>query len=124
MAHFHINDLNQTPIYQICTSNDAYIFGLKEGQVLVHLDPAFMQRDNGLLVGIDPRFKNFYIVDQDHRVVQKLNIEWNECNFQDSPIPTESVSNSETKVPIFWLSFILVFSILFMLKRGMRCKRY
>jgi hypothetical protein len=124
MAHFHINDSNQTPTYQICTSNDAHIIGLKDGQVLVHLDPAYMQKDNGLLVGIDPRFKNFYIVDQNHLVVQKLDIEWTECSFGGSEVLIEPVTNNETKFTLIWLSLTLLFLIFFLIKRGIRCKRY
>lgn len=124
MAYFHINDPNQTPTYQFCAFNEPYLFGLEVGQVLVHLDPAFMQKDNGLMVGVDQRFTNFYVINQEHQIVNKLNINWNDCLVSKVDSVQITIKEEDVQVPVFWFSLILVFLIMMMIKRVVRCKRY
>lgn len=124
MAYFHINDPNQTPTHQICTINEPFISGLKEGQVLVHLDPAYMQKDNGLLVGIDDRFSSFYVINQDHVVVKRLNIDWRDCISPSSASIQTVIKSNDVNVPVFWLYSIFVFFIIIMIKKVIRCKHY
>ncbi|HCT63155.1 MAG TPA: hypothetical protein DIC19_03545 [Erysipelotrichaceae bacterium] len=124
MAYFHVNDPNQTPINQICVFNEPYISGLEVGQVLVHLDPAFMQKDNGLMVGVDHRFTSFYVINQDHLIIDKLNITWNNCLITKSDSVQTKIIEEEVRIPVFWFSFISVFMIMMMIKRVIRCKRY
>lgn len=124
MAYFHVNEPNQTPTYQFCMLNEPYITGLESGQVLVHLDPAFMQRDNGLLVGVDQRFKDFYIVNEKNIVVSKLSIEWNECiNSASNPL-IETSQLHDNRTPIFWIGLISLFIISTMIKRMKPCKHF
>ncbi len=124
MAYFHVNDPNQTPTYQFCTFSEPYIYGLEPGQILVHLEPAFMQKDNGLLVGIDHRFTNFYVTNQDLIIVKKLNIEWRDCINSSSTSIQAVINKDVVKVPEFWFYFIFVFLIMIIIKRVIRCKRY
>lgn len=124
MAYFHINDPNQTPTHQFCTFNEPYLFGLEAGQVLVHLEPTFMQKDNGLLVGVDQRFTNFYVINQEHLIIDRLNITWNECLSSKIDSIQKIVNKEDVQIPVFWFSLISVFLIMLMIKRVIRCKRY
>lgn len=122
MAYFHVNDQNQTPTYKFCMLNEPHITGLERGEVLVHLDPAFMQIDNGLLVGVDQRFKNFYIINENHVIVSKLSIEWVECITNASSGLTESKPSQDIKIPFIWISLISLFIFILIIKRMKQCK--
>ena len=124
MAYFHVNDPYRTPITHLCTLNDVYLSGLQKNQVLLHLEPAFMQKDNGLMVGVDQRFTNFYIVDQDHLIVDRLNIEWKDCIKSSTEATFTADSKNDIRLPIYFLSIVFLLIIMIMMKRVARCKRY
>ena len=124
MAYFHINDLNQTPTTSVCTNNELHVFGLRSDQVILHIDPSFMQRDNGLMVGIDSRFKHFYIVNQNHVIEDELEIEWRDCMQSDYQVQINEIDKEEPAKPLFVISFIVLLLFLYVIKRGIRCKRF
>ena len=124
MAYFHINDPNQTPTYQFCMINEPYISGLEEGQVLIHLEPVYMQKDNGLMVGIDHRFTSFYVINQDHIIVKRLNINWRECINSSSASIQKGIEADDVHVSLYWFCIIFVFLIIIMIRKVLRCKHY
>lgn len=102
-----------------CIYNDIYIFNLKEGELLISYDPSFMQNSNGLLVGIDSRFKEFYVINRDRIIVKTLNLEWiNNCNL-DNDISEFKETNNYT---LLYLGASILISVLFI--KYIRGKKY
>ncbi len=124
MTFFHINDSIQTPTYQVCTSNEVYIFGMEQGQILIHIDPAYMQKDNGLLVGINERFSHFYIINQERIIVNELTLDWRDCGTSRSIEQMQPKGKDIIDYPVPWFGFGFFILILFALIRRIRCKRY
>lgn len=123
MAYFHINDRDQSEVEIICPYNDLFITGLKSDQSIVHQNPSFMQRDNGLVIGVDQRFTVFYVVDKNMQILKKLHIEWSDCKeeFNESNTLQSSEPNG---IPLGFISIslILVLIPLIWLKRRKLCK--
>lgn len=117
MANFYNseNTIINTGFEYPCLSEDIYILGLKEGEVLVSYNPQFMQNTNGLIIGIDSRFTHFYIVKNNKSMVKSLRLNWiNDCStILNIPIKTPNY------YPIIGISIIgtLVLIIYFQLKR-------
>jgi len=98
-----------------CIYNDIYIFNLKEGELLISYDPSFMQNSNGLLVGIDSRFKEFYVIDRNQVIIKELNLQWiDNCNLIND---IDELNESDNYIFIY-LGVSILISVLFIkLKR-------
>ena len=123
MAYFHINDPYQNEVSILCPDNELYITGLYQNQSLFHKDPSFIQRDNGLVIGVDQRFTHFYVVDKNMQIIKKLHIDWSEC--KEELYQSNNMQNSETYVvPLGFVGIGLIFVLipLIWLKRKRRCK--
>lgn len=103
------NEIIETAYEYPCIFNDIYIFNLKKGELLISYDPSFMQNTNGLLVGIDSRFKEFYVINKDKVIVKTLNLNWvNNCDLN-----YEKVKINEIKIDMFlYLGAFILFSVL------------
>jgi len=117
MANFYNADniIIDTVFEYPCLYKDIYILGLNEGEVLISYNPQFMQNTNGMVIGIDSRFKQFYIVNSDNSILKSLKLIWN-SNCSD-------ISNTSVKtnnyVPIIGISivFTLVLIVIVVLIR-------
>lgn len=103
------NEIIETAYEYPCIFSDIYIFNLKKGELLISYDPSFMQNTNGLLVGIDSRFKEFYVINKDKVIVKTLNLNWvNNCDLN-----YEKVKINEIEIDIFlYLGAFILFSVL------------
>jgi len=117
MANFYNseNTIVDTGFEYPCKSEDIYILGLKEGEVLISYNPQFMQNTNGQIIGIDSRFTHFYIMKSNKSIVKSLELNWiNDC----SSIPIIPIK-TQNYYPIIGISIlgVLVLIIYFQLKR-------
>lgn len=89
MTNFY-NTLNEitTLAYEFpCEYDELEIKGLKEGEILISYSPNYIQNSNGIVVGIDSRFTNFYVLNTKKEVINTLELTWiNDC---DSTIVNE-----------------------------------
>lgn len=104
-----------------CVYEDIYISGLNENNLLVSYHPSFMQNSNGMVIGIDSRFTNFYVIDQDQNVLKKLELKWiDNCETNS---PTESQKNDNHYFNLLYGSILTILIIIFVIqkiKRGSR----
>lgn len=113
------NEIVDTAYEYPCIYNDIYILNLKEGELLVSYDPSFMQNSNGLLVGIDSRFKEFYVINRDQIIIERLSLQWiNDC---DSFNTITEYKDSNNHIYLY-LGALILFSVLFI--KYIKGKRY
>jgi hypothetical protein len=122
MAYFSNIDEhgNGLPIDYACVYEDIFINGLKDGEFLYSHQPHFLMLGNGRIVGINESFRNFYVIDEQRVVLQKLTLMWNEdClenqerSLSQKPIMNASALASEAGVS----SFLMIMLILLTLRR-------
>lgn len=117
MANFYNADniIIDTVFEYPCLYEDIYILGLNEGEVLISYNPQFMQNTNGMVIGIDSRFTQFYIVKSDNSILKSLKLNWrSDCsNISNSSVKTNNY------VPLFGISvvFTLILIAFVFLKR-------
>ena len=100
-----------------CIYEDIYIFNMDENQLLISYEPSFMQNTNGIVIGIDSRFTNFYIIDKDNIIIKSLKINWiNDCSESVVELETNSF-NYKNYLFITLLIVTLVIIVLLKLKR-------
>lgn len=112
MANFYNlnNKIIDTAYEYPCIYDDIYILNLKEGELLISYSPSFMQNTNGLLVGIDSRFNEFYVINRDKIIVKTLNLQWsNDCNATSQAIEVHTTNNYY----ILYLGALVLISVLF-----------
>jgi uncharacterized Fe-S cluster-containing radical SAM superfamily protein len=113
------NEIVDTAYEYPCIYNDIYILNLKEGELLISYDPSFMQNSNGLLVGIDSRFKEFYVINRNQVIVKRLSLQWiNNCDFVNSITEYKEPDN----YTFLYLGAFILISVLFI--KYIRGKRY
>lgn len=123
MANFtNSQDLIIDSAYEYpCIYEDIYISGLNENNLLISYDPSFMQNANGMVIGIDSRFTNFYIIDKNQNILKSLELKWlNNCTINEQ---LESQKNDNQFFYIIFGLFlvnILIIVVLNKMKRGTR----
>lgn len=118
MANFYNADniIIDTVFEYPCLYEDIYILGLNEGEVLISYNPQFMQNTNGMVIGVDSRFTQFYIVKSDNSISKSLKLNWNnDCS---------NISNSSVKsnnyAPLIGISIVftlILFAFVFLKRR-------
>jgi len=113
------NEIVDTAYEYPCIYNDIYILNLKEEELLVSYDPSFMQNSNGLLVGIDSRFKDFYVINRDQIIIKRLSLQWiNDCEFNSSITEYKDPNNNTS----LYLGASILILVLFI--KYVRGKKY
>ncbi len=91
--------------YGNCGVSKVYLNGLKEGELLMSETPFLLQNVNGIVAGIDERFRTLKLVKND-TVIQTLNLEW-----KNSCIEASQIAMINIKSPISPKSLINTFGI-------------
>lgn len=100
-----------------CIYEDIYISGLNDNNLLISYNPSFMQNTNGLIIGIDSRFTDFYVIDQNQKVIEKLELKWiNNCDIQ--PTIETQINENQSFYLLYGLIFIIIVIILVIRKKG------
>lgn len=70
--------ISTIPIFP-CVSEEIFVMGLKEGEKLVSHTPFIIFNDNGLAVGLDSSFKQFYHLDSKGENLNIINLTFNDA---------------------------------------------
>lgn len=85
----HVTEFSTYP----CVLEEVFIMGLKEGEKLISYDPFIIFSHNGLAVGINESFNQFYLIDKTSKVLDTLNLSWKtECFEQIEETNHEEVN--------------------------------
>ena len=119
MVHFaQLNDNGKLlPINKACIHKDIFVVGLNEDEILYSKEPHYIQNENGLLVGINPQYSRFYVMNKERNVVQTLPILWSEVcttvNDETFLFATDVQANSinYSNLMIGFIVFVLIASM-------------
>ena len=64
-------------VFGNCGISHVYLSGLKEGEAIISEEPYLIQNVNGIIAGIDQRFKAFKVV-SNNQVIDSIDLEWND----------------------------------------------
>lgn len=104
-----------------CVYEDIYISGLNENNLLISYSPSFMQNSDGMVIGIDSRFTNFYVIDQEQNVLEKLELKWiNNCELNST---IETQKNNNHYFYLLYGSILTILIIIFVIKKIKRGNR-
>lgn len=67
-----------------CRTEDIYVSGLMEGEKLISEQPFLILDTNGIVVGLNEQFKQFYHLDAAGKILDILPIQWSSCEKQRS----------------------------------------
>ena len=98
-----------------CNTDELSISGLKEGELLVSYNPSYIQNSNGLLVGIDSRFTDFYVLNEEKLIIQNRKLNWiTNCNIS---VQETSELHHNNSILITFIIIILILTIITITRR-------
>jgi len=97
----------QVPIlnftYFPCEMEDIYVDSLKEGEMLVSYQPYMIINTNGLVVGLNESFKQFYYLDQNKNLLTIQELVWNDDCSAEIQTTQRQISNESNTLTLMWL---------------------
>ncbi len=112
------NDIINTAYEFPCEFIDVYIKGLKEGEILVSYNPSLLQNSNGLVIGIDSRFKKFYVLNKEKSIIKQLDLDWvSDCTTLQNVTKKMHVSKN------YSYSYLLIIIVLVLIINLIRSKK-
>jgi len=116
---FHNGDLQPTNIfYQYpCTQQSVHILGLKKGSYLFSSTPYYLQKQDGVMIGINDTFYEFFHYDSNHQLINTHYLFFiSNCVIDQTHNPiTEGdlqIITSSTLISIFALFSLLILIVL------------
>lgn len=82
---------------------DIYVDSLKEGEMLVSYQPYMIINTNGLVVGLNESFKQFYYLDQNKNLLTIQELVWNDDCSAEIQTTQRQISNESNTLTLMWL---------------------
>ncbi len=114
MAYFINENNEQVDIFEFppCNRDKVYIH-LDTGEYIESNNPYLFQSESGMVLGLNPDFKEFNVYDSNDNLIETLSIHWKEdCTVQSSESIEQFTENSNQNQISFLLLFIIVFLVI------------
>ena len=116
----HTGDSIPTTTFNVhpCVVDEVHVSGLQEGEYLYSQYPFYILKENGLFYGINETFRELYHMNQNHELIDTINLTFNSlCEVESSVFPVHLSVPPSAIEPIAMLSVVLFVTVSLFVKR-------